>query len=462
MTKHRSTKHRLTGIAGAGVCIAALTIGGTALTSGAATAESTPPSTPATGSTAGTGPVGTPAENWKVNTDDCVDPAAANAKIEGEIKIGSIMPLSGGGPAILFAPVKDGFAAYIQYANEHKLLGDVKLSVSIEDDQYKPELTPGALTKLLDGKVSLLSGVIGTPNNESIRQTLNDNCIPQLNNLTGSPKWGEAKEFPWTTGGLIPYDVETKAYVADMVKNFPNGAKVAVYTVNSDFGKVYLDTIKAIAAENKLEIVDEQTIEPIDGKPPVDQVTSIAAKKPDAILAAPLGLGCGAFLKEVAAKKKADSSWQPRIYATATCASPLLMANAGEAADGIISSTNLLNVADPANAENPGVKEYLAFMKQIGFEGDVTVATTGWAIGELTVAILAQAQKSPEGLTRASIINAARSIRFHSTVQREGADYVTNGEADPYPAQSMAITQFDAKKGVFVDIVPMETSFETK
>ena len=31
-------------------------------------------------------------EAWTVNTDDCVDPAAANAPIEGTIKIGSAMP----------------------------------------------------------------------------------------------------------------------------------------------------------------------------------------------------------------------------------------------------------------------------------------------------------------------------------------------------------------------------------
>ena len=35
-------------------------------------------------------------EGWAVNTDDCIDPDAANAPIEGTIKIGSAMPLTGG------------------------------------------------------------------------------------------------------------------------------------------------------------------------------------------------------------------------------------------------------------------------------------------------------------------------------------------------------------------------------
>lgn len=137
------------------------------------------------------------------------------------------------------------------------------------------------------------------------------------------------------------------------------------------------------------------------------------------------------------------------------------MANAGPAADGMITSTNLFNVADPANAADPGVKAYLDYMTSTGFQGDVTVATTGWAIGELTVAILAQAAKSPEGLTRASIMNAARNIRFHASVARPGANYVTNGESDGVPAQSLVL-QLVVATGTFTDLGPLDTSNEAK
>src|SRR5262245_55096961 len=45
---------------------------------------------------------GPPAEAWTVNVDDCPDPDAATAPIEGELKIGSAQPLSG--------PVAGGFS----------------------------------------------------------------------------------------------------------------------------------------------------------------------------------------------------------------------------------------------------------------------------------------------------------------------------------------------------------------
>ncbi len=442
-------KHRATVAAIAGTCAVALTAGvGSVRATSATTA----------GTTAGSS--GAAAGAWAVSTDDCVDPDAANKKIEGTLNLGSIMPLSGGGPAILFAPVKDGFNAYIGYANEQKMLGDVKINVMTEDDQYKAELTPGALTKLLDAKADVISAVIGTPDNEAIRQTLNDNCIPQLNALTGAPQWGEPKDYPWTTGGLVPYTIETKAYVADIAKSFPDGAKVGLFYVNSDFGKVYADTLKELAAENKLEIVDEQTVEASDSNPPVSQATSLASKKPDVIFAVPLGLGCPAFLKEIAAKKAADTSWNPRTYVTATCASPLLMGAAGDAAEGMLTSTNLKDVTDATVAAEPGPKAYLDFMKKLNFSGDVSVATTGWAVGELTVAILRAAQKSPEGLTRASIINAARNLDYHASLQLDGANYVTNGDTDPYPAESLQLRQFTG--GKFVPVGDLITSFESK
>ena len=67
---------------------------------------------------------------WAVNTDDCVDPEAANAPITGTVKIGNVLPLSGSVAAIAFAPVKAGFESYIKLANEQKLLGDTTIEVS--------------------------------------------------------------------------------------------------------------------------------------------------------------------------------------------------------------------------------------------------------------------------------------------------------------------------------------------
>lgn len=399
-------------------------------------------------------------EAWAVNTDDCIDPEAANAPITGEIKIGSVMPLTGDTSADeAFKPVKDGWQAYMDYANEQGLLGDVKIVASIEDDQYAPEQTPGAVSKQLDAGVQVFSGIIGSPNNLAVRDTLNEECIPQLANLTGLPAWGtDVADYPWTTGEMVPYNLESRIYMKSLQDQ---GVKtVGLFYVNTDFGLSYADTIKAEASGYGLEVVSEQTVDPTSGDV-TSQLTSLAQATPEAIIAVPLGAGCISFLSALAAKKAETAGWAPLTYVTNTCASALILGIAGEAANGIYSSNNLLDVNDPQNASNESVATYLAYMESKGLTDFVTTATAGWTAAEVTVAALIQAQASPEGLTRASIINAARNMEFSPSLARIGVRFMTDGEADGFPAQSLQVLQYDSATQLWTEIGDLIIDYES-
>ena len=404
-----------------------------------------------------------PATTWAVNTDDCVDPEAANAPITGTVKIGNVLPLSGSVAAIAFAPVKAGFESYIKLANEQKMLGDTTIEVAFEDDQYNKDLTPGAVNKLLDAGVNLFSGIIGTPNNAAVRDTLNEECVPQLQALTGSPAWGDVANFPWTTGALAPYGIEAKVYASQIKEQFPDGAKVALFTVNNEFGQVYLEAFKEVAeaADSGIEIVDEQTIEADSSTPPTAQINAIASKAPDAIVSVPLGAQCPTFLTEVANAKAANTGWAPSIFLTNTCASALILAGAGDAADGLYTSNNLVDVNDPAIAAKPAVAEYIEFMTAQGNKDIVTTASAGWHVAEVTVAILKQASESPEGLTRASIMNAARNYSLVPSLAREGVVLTMNGEADAFQAESLQVVQYEFATGTFKDVGSLISEFES-
>jgi ABC-type branched-subunit amino acid transport system substrate-binding protein len=403
------------------------------------------------------------ATTWAVNTDDCIDPAAAEAPIESTIKIGSAMPLSGNGPAVAaFAPVKAGFETYIKYANEKKLLGDLKIEATIEDDQYNKDLTPGAVSKQIDAGVNLFAGIIGSANNAAVRDTLNEECIPQLNALSGSPAWGDVANHPWTTGLLVPYTVESKVYAKQLAELYPNGAKVALFYVNNEFGQVYADAFKELAPDYKLEIVDEQTIEAGDNSVPASQITSIASKKPDVVMAVPLGAGCVTFLTGLADAKAQNAGWTPSTFITNTCASSLILGTAGAAADGLYTSGNLKDITAPSNASDPAVKEYLDYMKANDAGDIAATAAAGWTAAEVTIAMLKQAQDSPDGLSRASIINAARNFTYTPMLAREGVVDTMNGEADPFLAESLQVLQYAAGPATFTDIGSLITEFETK
>src|SRR6187402_1723141 len=137
-----------------------------------------------------------PSGGWTVDTSNCSDPDRANAPIEGTINIGSAMPLSGGAAAAAFEPAARGLEAYINYANENDLVPGYELALTIGDDQYDPALTPGEVNGLIDDGVHLFAGIIGTQNNLAVRDTLNEECIPQLNVLAGDPRFGEVADYP--------------------------------------------------------------------------------------------------------------------------------------------------------------------------------------------------------------------------------------------------------------------------
>lgn len=399
-------------------------------------------------------------EGWAVNTDDCVDPDAANAPIEGTLKIGSAMPLTGGVAAAAFAPVKAGFEAYIQYANEKGLVPGLTLEVSIADDQYNPELTPGAVTSEIDAGAHIFAGIIGTGNNAAVQETLNNECIPQLNALTGSPQWGDPENYPWTTGLLPRYDAEAAIYAKHIADNFGEGATVGLFTVNNEFGAVYAEAFVEAAEANGLEIVSEQTIEATDSNPPTSQVTTIAGEQPDAIMAIPLGAGCIGFLTEVANAKAQNAGWTPATYLTNTCASSLILGAAGPAADGLLTTGYLLDILDPAN-QTPAVVEYREFMKALGNEAIETTAAAGWLTGEVTVEIIRRAAESAEGLTRASIINAARSFEYSPTLGRVGLVMKSMGAEDPFLVESLTVIQYNATTALFTDQGELITEFES-
>ena len=436
-----------------------------AATDAPATEETTAPDEEGTETTASGDTEAPPAaEGWTVNTDDCVDPDLANEPLEGPISIGSVMPLSGGPAATAFAPVAEGLSAYIDYANENGLLEGHEIEISIQDDQFSKDLTPGAVEGLLDSGVQLFSGMIGTPNNLAVRDLLNEECVPQLLALTGAPDWGEVADYPWTTGALIPYPTEVQGYFAELQNQFPDGGTLAMFTVNNEFGQVYRDAIEEFAADAGFEIVDEQTIEAAETAPPTAQVNSIASKAPDAIMAVPLGAQCATFQSEVANAKAANPGWNPPVFLTNTCASSLILAISGAAANGLYTSASG-GIADIGNAEvvasNPDYQAYVDYMTAAGKGDIITTAAAGWTVGEVTVEILKQAAASPDGLTRASIINAARNFTFEPSLVRDGVVYKMSGEEDPFLVEAIQIVQYDQPNAIFKDIGPLVLDYES-
>jgi ABC-type branched-subunit amino acid transport system substrate-binding protein len=406
-----------------------------------------------TGLAVGTASAGGEEGGWAVDTENCPDPDAVNAPIEGEVLIGSVMPLSGEAAGV-FEPAARGFQAYINYANAQGLLAGYTLTADIKDDQYNPANTPSAVNELIDSGAHLISGLIGTGNAEAVRDTLNEECIPMLNLLTGDPRWGnEVADYPWVTGILTSYSLESQGYAASIAAEFPD-QQVGIYYVNNAFGNVYMDAFREAADEQGLEIVTEQTVEQGVNDLPTAQTQALADAGVGVIMATPLGIQCVTFLGALAEVKAANPDWQPAVYMTNTCASALILMAAGASAEGIYTSASmgLIDVGNPEVAAVEPAAGYVAEMNAQGLGDIITTGGAGWNAAEVTVQILIDAAASPDGLTQASIINAARNLNFHPTLLREGQNYVMNGEDDAFYSEVIQVVQYSAENGIFTDV----------
>ena len=381
---------------------------------------------------------------YTIDPSLCDDPDAATAQIEGSLKIGTSIPLSGG-PAVLFAPLGAGQQAYIDYYNaEFGGINDQPIELTIKDDQYTADLTKANVDKLIfDEGVNMLSGIVGSDNNLAVRDDTNAQCIPQLNAATGAAEWGDIDNYPFVTGLLVPYEIETRIFGEYVTEQIGEGAKIGIIYVNNEFGQAYLEAMKQYADDNGFEIVAEETIEPADSGAPSGQMTNLVQAQPDAILAVPLGAQCIAFMQELGNAKAANAGFDPIVYQTATCASPIFFSNAANGgADGVITSTNVKDTSNADLATDPGVALYLDAMATYAPDANAQsqIAVAGWLSMELAVHAAQEAFDAGD-YSRVGIMNAARNVDYAPKLLLDGLSSIMNAD-DAYIGEGTQLVQW--------------------
>ncbi len=279
-----------------------------------------------------------------IDTSECPEADPAIGITGDTIKFGTSLPESGLYSA--FKEILRGENAYFKYMNDE--LGGVevagkkyKVELVAKDDAYDSAKTVTNADELINNdKVFGLFNVVGTKNNLAIRDTVNEDCVPNLFAATGSPVWGNPA-YPWILGTmLVPYPLEMQAFVDYLKENKP-AAKIAVLRANDDFGLSYVETLKALIKDTDLTIAKEETYDP-EGADVAAQVTSLAATNADVFLLGATLLGCPTALNEMG-----SAGWKPLVYMSGTCTSKTLMAAAKANGDGVFSVAPLMDPSDP-------------------------------------------------------------------------------------------------------------------
>ncbi|MBR0723802.1 ABC transporter substrate-binding protein [Bradyrhizobium manausense] len=365
-----------------------------------------------------------------------------------EIKIGNIMPYSG--PASAYGIIGRTEAAYFKKINDEGGINGRKINFVSYDDAYSPPKAVEQARKLVESdEVLFIFNSLGTPSNSAIHKYMNSKKVPQLFVATGATKWNDPQNFPWTMGWQPNYQSETQIYAKWLLKNKPD-AKIAVLYQNDDYGKDYLKGLKdGLGAKAASMIVMEESYE--TSEPTIDShIVKLRSTNADVFM----NITTPKFAAQ-AIKKNAEIGWKPLHFLNNVSASVgSVMKPAGyENGQDIISADYLKDVSDPEWKNDPGMKEFQAFMDKYFPEGDKLDKGTivGFAVAQTLVQVLKQCG---DDLTRENIMKQAASLKNFRTEALLPGIQINTGPNDFAPISQLQLEKFKGERWeLFGDVI---------
>src|SRR4030088_483919 len=298
-----------------------------------------------------------------------------------EIKIGNIMPYSG--PASAYGVIGKTEEAYFKKINAEGGINGRKINFVTYDDGYSPPKAVEQVRKLVESdEVLLVFNPLGTPSNTAIQKYLNSKKVPQLFVATGATKWNDPKDFPWTMGWQPSYQSEARIYAKYLMKEKPDG-KIAVFYQNDDFGKDYLKGLRDGLGAKASMIVAEESYETTE--PSIDShIVKLKSTGADVFI----NITTPKFAAQ-AIKKIAEIEWKPLHFLNNVSASvgSVIKPAGYENSQNVISAAYLKDASDPQWNNDPGMKEFYAFMAKDFPEGDKLDASVvvGYCVSQTLV-----------------------------------------------------------------------------
>ncbi|HLL26257.1 MAG TPA: ABC transporter substrate-binding protein [Xanthobacteraceae bacterium] len=372
-------------------------------------------------------------------------PAAAQKKYDPgasdtEIKIGNINPYSG--PASAYGMIGKTITAYFNKVNAEGGINGRKINFISYDDGYSPPKAVEQARKLVeDDEVLLIFQSLGTPSNTAIQKYMNAKQVPQLFIATGATKWGDPKNFPWTMGWQPSYQSEGHIYAQYILQNYPNG-KIGILYQNDDYGKDYVKGLKdGLGEKAKTMIISEQPYEVAD--PTIDsQMINLKASGADIFF----DVTTPKFAAQ-AIKKAGEIGWKPVhiLNGVSTSLAAVLKPAGLDNAKGVLSAYYLKDATDPQWKDDPGMKNFYAFMDKYFPEGDKTNGFTayGFTVSQTMVQVLKQCG---DNLTRENVMKQAANLKDLQQDLFLPGIKINTGPTDFYPLKQNQMMKFTGER----------------
>lgn len=301
-------------------------------------------------------------------------PEEPAASTEGPIKIGFISPTTGFAAADGTSALQSAQLAVKMINDEGGVLGR-QLELVAYDDAAKPDQASSLVRKLIE-QDQVVAGISGSysGSTRAAAPIFQEAGIPMLSAYAIHPEI--------TTIGDMIFRIGTLATVqgrvgAELVASQLNAKRVAILTVDNDFGVSLTEGFKAYADEAGLEIVLEEKypLGETEFRPIIGKIKDAA---PDAVYAT-------GYYNEAAnlVRQAVEEGLDVQIIGQEGYDSPKFVELAGEAAEGVIITTDLNR-----DSEHPMTRTFLEQYKaEYGEDADMVGASAFDAVQVLAYAI---------------------------------------------------------------------------
>jgi branched-chain amino acid transport system substrate-binding protein len=359
-----------------------------------------------------------------------------------EIKIGNTNPYSG--PASAYGTIGKVIGAYFKKVNDEGGINGRKINYLTYDDGYSPPKAVEMVRRLVEqDQVLLLFQTLGTPTNSAIHKYVNQQKVPHLFVATGATKWGDPEHFPWTMGWQPTYQAEGKIYAAYVQKNVKD-PKIGILYQNDDYGKDYLKGFEDGLGEGaKKLIVLKQSYEVTD--PTIDsQIVNLKNSGANVFF----NITIPKFAVQ-AIRKAHDIGWKPlHLLNNVSASVDVVLKPAGlEASRDLVTALYLKDPTDPQWKDDPGMKEWLAFMQKYYPEGNTKDAFNvyGYTVAQTLIQALKQAGND---LSRENVMRQAASLKDLALPLLLPGVKINTSPTDFYPIEQEQLAKFDGERWV--------------
>jgi branched-chain amino acid transport system substrate-binding protein len=359
-----------------------------------------------------------------------------------EIKIGNTNPYSGNASA--YGTIGRAIGAYFKKVNEEGGINGRKINYITYDDAYSPPKTVEMVRRLVEqDQVAFVFQTLGTPTNTAIHKYLNQQKTPQLFVATGATKWNDPKNFPWTMGWQPNYQTEGQIYAQYVLKNVKD-PKIGILYQNDDYGKDYLKGFKdGLGEAGRKLVVLEQTYEVTD--PTIDsQIVNLKASGANVFF----NISIPKFAVQ-AIKKSHDIGWKPLhlLNNVSSSLSTVLKPAGLDASRGLITALYMKEITDPQWFNDPGYKDWVAWMKKYYPEGALDDQSNAYAysVAQTMVQVLKQAGND---LSRDNIMKQAASLKDLPLPLLLPGIKVNTSATDFAPIEQEQLARFDGERWV--------------